>query len=123
MTKAQLLAVGSAAELEPAAGCDACKRLQTWARTAWARGHKMGMLENERIARDAVDALRREKDAHAETNARMTDSLMQAEDSAAEAIRRLRTLLADIKAWDVDQYMTLPHNLRARIQQEIGDAK
>lgn len=51
------------------------------------------------------------------------DSLMQAEDSAAEAIRRLRTLLADIKAWDVDQYMTLPHNLRARIQQEIGDAK
>ena len=101
----------------------ACKRLQTWARTAWARGHKMGMLENERIARDAGDALRREKDAHAETNARMTDSLMQAEDSAAEAIRRLRTLLADIKAWDVDQYMTLPHNLRARIQQEIGNEK
>ncbi|MCB0251763.1 MAG: hypothetical protein KDI07_24555 [Anaerolineae bacterium] len=123
MKKSQLLAVGSTVELEPAAGCDACKRLQTWARTAWARGHKMGMQENERIARDAVDALLREKDAHAETNARMTDSLMQAEDSAAEAIRRLRTLLSDIKTWDVDQYMRIPHDLRVRMQKEIGDGK
>jgi hypothetical protein len=37
MTKAQLLAVGSTAELEPADGCDSCKRLQTWA-SSWANG-------------------------------------------------------------------------------------
>jgi hypothetical protein len=40
----------------------------------------MGMLANERTAREATDALRREKEAHAETNARLTEALLQAEE-------------------------------------------
>ncbi|MFN3703547.1 hypothetical protein [Thermomonas sp.] len=32
---------------------------------------------------------------------------------------RLRELLADLKAWDVEQYMTIPHALRERIQREL----
>ena len=32
---------------------------------------------------------------------------------------RLRALIEDIKAWDVDQYMTIPHELRARMQAEL----
>lgn len=33
-----------------------------------------------------------------------------------EEIENLRALLADIKAWDVEQYMSIPHKLRARIE-------
>jgi len=32
---------------------------------------------------------------------------------------RLRDLLADLKAWDVEQYLTIPHELRERIQREL----
>ena len=32
---------------------------------------------------------------------------------------RLRELLAALKAWDVEQYMTIPHALRVRIQREL----
>lgn len=53
---------------------------------------------------------------------RLVDKLKRAHSDEAE-IERLRTLLADIKAWDVAQYMTIPHDLRARMQKEIGDGK
>ena len=32
---------------------------------------------------------------------------------------RLRDLLADLKAWDVEQYLTIPYELRERIQREL----
>lgn len=32
---------------------------------------------------------------------------------------RLRKLLADLKSWDVEQYLTIPHELRERIQREL----
>ena len=32
---------------------------------------------------------------------------------------RLRELLADLKAWDVEQYLTIPYELRERIQREL----
>jgi hypothetical protein len=38
---------------------------------------------------------------------------------AADVIERLRTLVADLKAWDVEQYMNIPHDLRARMQEEL----
>jgi hypothetical protein len=37
----------------------------------------------------------------------------------ADEIERMRALIADIKAWDVAQYITMPHELRARIQAEL----
>lgn len=51
----------------------------------------MGMAENERIRREALEALAAERRAHADTNAALTDALMAAE---AE-IERLRGLLPD----------------------------
>ena len=38
------------------------------------------------------------------------------EHEAADEIEKLRTLIADLKEWDVEQYMTIPHHLRARMQ-------
>lgn len=59
--------------------CQNCARLQRYAETAWNRGHAMGMKANEDIARQATEALRSEKAAHADTNAMLTASLMDAE--------------------------------------------
>ena len=59
--------------------CPGCRLLREWNKTAWARGHLVGMAENARIARDAEAALAAEKQAHADTNARMTEELMAAE--------------------------------------------
>lgn len=59
--------------------CPGCRRLQSWARTAWNRGHQMGIESNKQQARVAMEALRKEKEAHAETNAMLTDALMKAE--------------------------------------------
>lgn len=52
-----------------------------------------------------------------------TEDLIKQINGAECVIERLRTIIADIKAWDVNQYMTLPHDLRARMQKEIGDGK
>lgn len=89
---------GLTAELEPAEGCAACGRLQVWARSSWARGHQMGMAENRRIAREATEALRLEREAHAETNARLTEALLSAEDKAAKwkALAESNAKLAEI---------------------------
>ena len=38
---------------------------------------------------------------------------------AAAEIERLRTLISDLKAWDVEQYINIPHDLRARMQSEL----
>jgi len=74
-TSTQPLAVRSNAGL----ACPGCRRLQSWAETAWSRGHKMGIESNKQQARVAMEALRQEKAAHAETNAMLTDALMKAE--------------------------------------------
>ena len=37
----------------------------------------------------------------------------------AEDNERLRTLISDLKAWDVEQYINIPHDLRARMQAEL----
>lgn len=38
------------------------------------------------------------------------------ENEAADEIELLRNLVRDIKAWDVGQCMTIPHELRARME-------
>ena len=50
-----------------------------WHDTAWNRGHQMGMAANRDIARQATEALAKEREAHAETNRMMTEALTQAE--------------------------------------------
>lgn len=66
------------------------QQLQAWHKTAWQRGHQIGMAQNESVAREAARALAAERQAHADTNACLTDALMQAE---AET-ERLRSELA-----------------------------
>lgn len=76
-------------------GCPMCARLQRYAVTAWNRGHTMGMKANEDIARQAMDALRAEKSAHADTNAQLTADNMRLErerDVAREALTKIRDL-------------------------------
>lgn len=38
---------------------------------------------------------------------------------ALKEIDVLRTLIGDVKAWDVANYMTLPYDLRVRIQETL----
>jgi hypothetical protein len=57
------------------------KHLQQHAETAWARGYQMGVESNKQIALQATAALAMEREAHAETNARMTEALIQMENS------------------------------------------
>lgn len=62
-----------------AADCPGCKRLRTWAESAWARGRIAGQDGNASIALQVTAALAAEKEAHAATNARLTEALMAAE--------------------------------------------
>jgi len=57
-------------------------------------------------------------DAGADAAADMdvTKRLLKHGIEATTEIASLRTLLRDIKAWDVNQYMTIPHELRVRIE-------
>lgn len=77
-------------------GCPMCARLQRYADTAWNRGHTMGMKANEDTARQAMDALRAEKEAHAETNARLTEDNMRLERERDEAREALRDAMMDL---------------------------
>ncbi len=79
-------------------GCPMCARLQRYADTAWNRGHTMGMKANEDAARQAMDALRTEKEAHADTNARLTEDNMRLEAERDEAREALREYLEARKA-------------------------
>lgn len=69
------------AEQPPVAadGCAKCQILRVYANSAWQRGFRMGRIENERIARDAQIALAREREAHADTNTRLSEALLAAE--------------------------------------------
>ena len=89
----------SPSELNDELACPGCRRLQSWARTAWNRGHTMGLESNKQQARVAMEALRKEKEAHAETNAMLTDALMKAE---AE-VERLKAANIQIKAGGVNR--------------------
>ena len=56
--------------------------------------------------------------AHCEGMYDLLDEALALREGAAE-IERLRILIADLKAWDVNQYMNIPHDLRARMQAEL----
>ena len=70
--------------LEPAVECDGCKRLQTWARTAWQRGYQMGLAGNERVAGEATAALQQARNENSKFNEQMTDAMTALEDENAK---------------------------------------
>ena len=60
--------------------------------------------------------------ATGQSEAARTFAFADAKDDILELHReneRLRELLADLKAWDVEQYLAIPHALRERIQREL----
>lgn len=50
------------------------------AETSWQRGFQHGLEANRLMATQAMDALKKEREAHAETNRTMTDALMMMEE-------------------------------------------
>jgi len=53
--------------------------LRKWAETSWNRGFQQGLEANRLLATQAMDALKKEREAHAETNRAMTDALLMME--------------------------------------------
>ena len=58
----------------------AAAREVEWAETSWQRGFQQGLEANRLLATQAMDALKKERDAHAETNRAMTDALLMMEE-------------------------------------------
>lgn len=54
--------------------------LRKWAETSWNRGFQQGLEANRLLAVQAAEALRKEREAHAETNRAMTDALLMMEE-------------------------------------------
>ena len=54
--------------------------MQQQAGTSWNRGFQQGLEANRLLATQAMDALKKEREAHAETNRAMTDALLMMEE-------------------------------------------
>lgn len=54
--------------------------LRQRAETAWQRGYQQGRASNALIADQAMDALKKEREGHAETNRLMTEALLMMEE-------------------------------------------
>lgn len=54
--------------------------MQQRAGTSWQRGFQQGLEANRLLATQAMDALKKEREAHAETNRAMTDALLMMEE-------------------------------------------
>lgn len=67
--------------------------LRKWAETSWNRGFQQGLESNRLLATQAVDALKKEREAHAETNRAMTGALLMMEEREQRDEALLRQVL------------------------------
>lgn len=81
--------------------------LRKWAETSWNRGFQQGLEANRLLAVQAAEALRKEREAHAETNRAMTDALVSLEERARhdedmlkQALQALEQIATDFP-WDL----------------------
>jgi hypothetical protein len=77
----------------------------------WRRGFEAGLAANEKIAKDATNALRSEQQAHLETNRLMTQAITDSEatnDKLREAARLALDALEHVqwKNWRTDKAIT-----------------
>jgi hypothetical protein len=77
----------------------------------WRRGFEAGLSANEKIAKDATNALRSEQQAHLETNRLMTQAITDSEatnDKLREAARLALDALEHVqwKNWRTDKAIT-----------------
>lgn len=69
------------------------EQLRRWAETSWNRGFQQGLQSNRLMAVQAVGALKKECDAHAETNRAMTEALLVMEEREQRDAALLRQAL------------------------------
>lgn len=72
--------------------------LRKWAETSWNRGFQQGLEANRLLAMQAAEALRKEREAHAETNRAMTDALLMMEEREQRDEALLRQALERLEA-------------------------
>lgn len=93
-------------EMKPAE----CDEFKPYFEESWQLGFKDGYEKGVAAFHEAVK-IEREKYAYRDGR----------HAGRANATKEIRKLLADIKEWDVSTYLTLPLELRQRIQNAIGD--
>ena len=71
-----------------------------WAETSWNRGFRQGLDANRLLAMQAADALKKEREAHAETNRAMTDALLMMEEREKRDEALLRQALEALEFSD-----------------------
>ena len=87
-----------------------CDEFKPYFEESWQLGFKDGYEKGVAAFHEAVK-IEREKYAYRDGR----------HAGWANATKEIRKLLADIKEWDVSTYLTLPLELRQRIQNAIGD--
>lgn len=104
--------------------------LRKWAETSWNRGFQQGLEANRLLAVQAAEALRKEREAHAETNRAMTDALLMMEEREQRDEALLRQALEALESCDgyigqlelivYSRDDTGPHDARAKVQSTIA---
>lgn len=72
--------------------------LRKWAETSWQRGFRQGLDTNRLLATKAMEALKKEREARAETNRAMTDALLMMEEREQRDEALLRQALERLEA-------------------------
>jgi cell division protein FtsB len=70
--------------------------LQTWNKSSWERGHRVGLQDNRLMVEHTIAALEKEKNAHSETNAKLTELLTHSEAKVAELKLESDKLFKDV---------------------------
>lgn len=92
--------------------------LRKWAETSWNRGFQQGLEANRLLAVQAAEALRKEREAHAETNRAMTDALLMMEEREQRDEALLRQALEALElrcGTNADERKELIPALRERL--------
>lgn len=111
-----------AAQPEASATLDLRKR----AETAWQRGFQQGLGANRLLATQAMDALKKEREAHAETNRAMTDALLMMEEREQRIQRLLRQALDALEqiATDLPWELTgIQADAIAALRERLGEGE
>lgn len=93
------------------------------AQTAWQRGFQHGLESNRSLAAQAMEALRKEREAHAETNRAMTEALLVMEEREQRDEALLRQALEALElrcGTNADERKELIPALRERLGDEKG---
>lgn len=94
--------------------------LRKRAETSWQRGFQHGLEANRLMATQAMDALKKEREAHAETNRVMTEALLMMEEREQRDEGLLRQALRALEsgAWDTLRGRNAAAAIRERLDEK-----